>query len=137
MIIAPFPISVRSGYFIPVCSRNKFSNSRQIHPVGASKSFAISFFILDISVIIRVLLRVKSIGVLGVSIVFIHWFLFKVVSLTKINRITRVQYKFFCYHSFVNLQCTASFGSVIGISWAAVLRCVFLVYDFHGYLSSR
>ena len=68
MIIAPFPISVRSGYFIPVCSRDKFSNSRQIHPVGVSKSLTVSFFILDISVIIRVLLRVKSIRVLGVSI---------------------------------------------------------------------
>ena len=68
MIIAPFPISVRSGYFIPVCSRNKFSNSRQIHPVGASKSLIVSLFTLDISVIIRFLLRVKSIGVFGVSI---------------------------------------------------------------------
>ena len=62
------PICIRSGYFIPVCSRDKFSNSRQIHPVGASKSLIVSFFILDISVIIRFLLRVKSIGVFGVSI---------------------------------------------------------------------
>ena len=45
-----------------------FRNSKQIHPVGTSKGLTVSFFILDISVIIRVLLRVKSIGVFGVSI---------------------------------------------------------------------
>ena len=53
---------------MPVCSINKFRNSRQIQPVEASKSLTVSFFMLDISVIIRVLLRVKSIGVFCVSI---------------------------------------------------------------------
>ena len=45
-----------------------------------------------------------------------------------------VQCKFFCDVSFVNLQGTASCGSVIGICRAAVLRCVILVYHFHGWL---
>ena len=150
------PICIRSGYFIPVCSRDKFSNSRQIHPVGASKSLIVSFFILDISVIIRFLLRVKSIGVFGVSICLhslvlvqgclhdknqlhsqfqLNWleeYIILEIILNNVARITRVQYKFFCYLSFA-----ASCGSVTGICWAAVLWCVILIYDFHGCLSSR
>ena len=58
-------------YFIPVCTSNKFSSSKQIHPVGANESLAVSFFILDILVIIRVLFKIKSIRVFGVSI-YLH-----------------------------------------------------------------
>ena len=42
--------------------------------------------------------------------------------------ITRVQYKFFCDVSFINLQGTSGCGSVIGICCAAVVRCIILVF---------
>ena len=48
LIIAPFPISVSSGYFIRICTSNKFIRSTQVDPVRASKSLTDSFFILDI-----------------------------------------------------------------------------------------
>ena len=57
--------------------------------------------------------------------------------LNNVARITRVQYKFFCDVSLVSLKGAASCGNVIGTCWAAVLRCVILVSDFHGWLSSR
>lgn len=66
VIIAPFLISVEQGYFIPVSASNKVSSSRKINQVGANKSLTVFFlfiFILDIWVIIRVLLRVQSIGI--------------------------------------------------------------------------
>ena len=75
VIIAPFLIFVEQGYFIPVSNSNKLSSSRKINHVGANKSrtvfLYIYIYILDIWVIIRVLLRVQSIGIFSDGI-YLH-----------------------------------------------------------------
>ena len=75
VIIAPFLIFVEQGYFIPVSTSNKLSSSRKINHVGVNKSrtvfLYIYIYILDIWVIIRVLLRVQSIGIFSDGI-YLH-----------------------------------------------------------------